>query len=252
MDDILEKCIRLQQRILALQREIKRLYEEFEEQGRTEVQAHGFSWEKELLLHVYHVTPEEMKSINYTSKFDLPAELNHLDNTNLSIKTSCHTDSVCMADCLRLFDIVSSSEPFHLTVVHYIQDDKRNVKKISSITEVNLTNACPLLFGTLTRTQIEELDKTVKEVPQKRKPTEEEYAKMYSLKNELQTSSGALRLDIKCNSQQSRLQCSFHHFQSFLEKNPSLVVAKSVTNEFRGGKISNELHSSRRVFKPKV
>jgi len=218
---------------------------------RKEVQAHGFSWEKEIMCNVYHVTKEELKEIKYNSKMDLPANLNRLDNCDVSVKTSCSQNAVCMADCLRLFDAVSSGKPIHMVVIHYIQDDINNTKKITTITELDLTDSRDLLFGTLTRLQIEELDKVVKSVPQKRKPTEEEYNKMYSLRDSLQKLSGAIHLDIKCNSTQSRLQCSFNRFQQFVEKNPEKIVAKTNTNEFRGGAISSQITSSRRVFKKK-
>ena len=218
---------------------------------RKEVQAHGFSWEKEIICNVYCATNEELKEIKYNSKMDLPANLNRIDKCDVSVKTSCSQNAVCMADCLRVFDAVSNGKPIHMVVVHYIQDDTNNTKKITTITEVDLTDSHDLLFGTLTRSQIEELDKVVKSVPQKRKPTEEEYNKMYSLRDSLQKLSGAIHLDIKCNSTQSRLQCSFNRFQQFVEKNPAKLVAKSNTNEFRGGTISSQITSSRRVFKKK-
>lgn len=218
---------------------------------RKEVQAHGFSWEKEIICNVYRATNEELKHIKYTSKMDLPANLNRLDKCDVSVKTTCSQNAVCMADCLRVFDAVSSGNPIHMVVVYYAQDDMNNTKKIITITEVDLTDSRDLLFGSLTRSQIEELVNTVKSVPQKRKPTEEEYNKMYSLRDSLQKSSGAIHLDIKCDSTQSRLQCSFNRFQDFVEKNPSRIVAKSDTNEFRGGTISSVVTSSRRVFKKK-
>ena len=220
--------------------------------NRNEVQSHGFSWEKEIMMNVYGVTCEELKDIKYNSKIDLPAELNRLDNCDISVKTSCNQNAVCMADCLRIFDAVSSRKPIHMVVIHYIQDDETKTKNISNITEIDLTDSHDLLFGTLTRLQIEELDKAVKSVPQKRKPTKEEYDNMYSIRNCLQVLSGAIHLDIKCNSTQSRLQCSFNRFLEFIDKNPTRVVAKSNTNEFRGGVISSQIVSSRRVFKEKV
>lgn len=218
---------------------------------RNEVQAHGFSWENELKINIYGVTKDELNGIKYTSKFDLPAKCNRLDNCDLSIKTSCRKNAVCMADCLRLFDAVNSGNPLHLTVIFYIQNDETKTKKVSSIIEIDLTSSRELLFGTLTRAQIEDLDKAVKSVPQKRKPTEQEYAKMYAIRNSLQKLSGAIHLDIKCDSQQSRLQCSFNRFEDFVKKNPTRVVTQSNTNEFRGGTISAEIQSSRRVFKNK-
>lgn len=218
---------------------------------RKEVQAHGFTWEEDLLLNVYKATSNELKDIKYNSKMDLPAKLNRLDICDISVKTSCSPNAVYMSDCLRMFDSVSGDKPLHMVVVHYTQDDINNIKKISSIIEINLTSSHKLLFGDLTRSQLEELDKAVKSVPQKRKPTDEEYNKMYSIRNKLQVLSNAIHLDIKCNSTQSRLQCSFNSFQKFIENNPSKVIAKSNTNEFRGGHISLEIKSSRRVFKSK-
>ena len=218
---------------------------------RKEVQLHGIIWEKDFLRNVFGVTKKELEEMKYTSKMDLPAHINRLDNCDVSIKTSCSQNVVCMADCLRVFDAVSSGKPIHMVVIYYLQDDTSNTKKIINITEVDLTDSRDLLFGTLTRCQIEELDKAVKSVPQKRKPTEEEYNNMYSLRDSLQNLSGAIHLDIKCNSTQSRLQCSFNRFQQFVEKNPLKIVAKSNTNEFRGGTITTEITSSRRVFKKK-
>jgi len=261
-----------------------------------EIQSHGFLWEKELLLNVYGATPEELKEIKYTSKMDLPGKYNRLGNYDLSVKAT-GSNAVCMADCLRTYDAVSSEKPIHMVVIQYEQVEQMQlkeeqvpekaeqvpekaeqvpekaeqvpveaeqvplkeekkvpnpIKKIISITEVDLTNSRELLFGTLTRTQIEDLAKLVKAVPQKRKPTAEEYKNMYAMRDALQVSSGAIHLDIKCNSTQSRLQCSFNRFPQFIEKNPTKVIAKSQTHEFRGGFISLCLASSRRVFKSKA
>jgi len=185
---------------------------------RNEVQSHGFSWERELICNVFGVTIEDYKQIKYTSKMDLPANLNRLDGCDVSIKTSCNLNTVCMADCLRIYDAVTSGNSFHLVVVHYIQDDTNNTKNIIAITEIDLTASSDVLFGSLTRCQIEELDKLIKSIPQKRKPTQEEHKKMYILRDSLQMMSGAIHLDIKCNSSQSRLQCSFNKFKNLLKK----------------------------------
>ena len=216
-----------------------------------EVQTHGFKWERNLILEVYGASESELKSIKYTNKMDLPAKLNHLDNVNLSVKTSCADNTVCMADCLRIYDAVSKAEPLHMTVVHYNQDDETKTKKLKSVVEVDLTNSKEALFGTLTREEIERLDKLVKSVPQKRSPTPEEHAALYALQAELQKKSGAIYMNIKCNSQQSRLQCSFNKFQEFLETHKERVIAQSKTAEFRGKKILEEISSGRRVFKKK-
>jgi hypothetical protein len=217
-----------------------------------EVQKHGIDWQNEILVKVYGIPIEQLKLFKYTAKYDLPANLNSIDHCNVSIKTSCNENSVCMADCLRLFDSVNSNAILHMVVIIYIQDDDTNTKNISKIIEIDLTNSRNELFGTLSRSQLEELDKEVKTVPQKRKPTEEEHTKMYSLKNSLQLLSGAIHLDIKCNSAQSRLQCSFNHFLEFMEKNPHRILSKSDTNTFRGKEITKQIVSSRRILNKKI
>lgn len=211
-----------------------------------EVQQHGFSWEKDLLRNVYGATDEQLKAIKYTNKMDLPAPLNALEPVDISIKTTGSANTVCMADCLRIFDAVNSKAPLHMTVVHYKQEG--DVKRLVSITEVNLTDSKELLFGSLTREDILRLDTLVKRVPQKRSPTPEEHTALYQLQEELQAKSGAIYLNIKCNSQQSRLQCSFNRFQTFLTSYPDRIVAQSTTHEFRGKPMLQEVASGRRQF----
>lgn len=212
-----------------------------------EVQKHGFSWEKDLCRNVYGASEEELKAIRYTAKMDLPSELNKKEAVNVSIKTTCSANTICMADCLRVYDSINSGKPLHMTSILYRQDDV--MKNLVSVTEVNLTGSLPLLFGSLTRSEIESLDRMVKQVPQKRSPTDEEHTRMFALQKELQAKSGAIYLNIKCNSQQSRLQCSFNSFQKFLKDFPERLVAHSTTCDFRGGKILGQIESSRRSFK---
>jgi hypothetical protein len=223
---------------------------EFTAEDRKEVQGHGCTWQDEIINNVYGVSPEQLKSENvkYTDKHDLPVHLNHLDNCDVSVKTT-KDNRVCMADCLRIFDSVVGIEPYHLIVIRYNQVTKK-IKKLLTISEVDLTSSRELLFGTLSRCEIEHLDKVIKSVPQKRKPTREEHAKIYSLRDKFQENSGYIHLDPKVNSTQSRLQCSFN-FQTFIQENISRVVLTSNTNEFKGGFISSEIVSSERVFKNK-
>jgi len=215
-----------------------------------EVQKHGKIWELDLTTNVYGATHEELKAIKYTSAKDLPAALNRLNAADLSIKTTQTANAVCMADCLRVFDSVSSGNPIHMTVIHYTHDDATHTKTLVSITEVNLTASAQLLFGTLTRAQIVRLDALIKAVPQKRSPTQAEHAALYTLRNSLQAQSAAIHLDIKCNSQQSRLQCSFNNWQHFLKTYPERIIASSTTGDFREKKVITEVpNSQRRAFK---
>jgi hypothetical protein len=156
---------------------------------------------------------------------------------------------VCMANCLSVYDSVSSGLPIHLIVIHYTQIN--NLKRVIRIVQVDITNSSQLLFGTITRLELEELDKSVKSVPSNKKPTKEQYDTMYNIRNNLQKKSGAIRLNIKCDSKQSRLQCSFNKFQAFLDNNPTRIIEKSNTNIFRGGFITKELISQRRILTKK-
>jgi hypothetical protein len=213
---------------------------------KNEVQKHGFLWERSLLKNVYGVTDAELAAIKYTNKMDLPANLNKLGQQSLSIKTTGSPNAVCMADALRIFDAVSSKDPFHLVVVTYKQDGVE--KNLKSIIEVDLTDSAALLFGTITREQIEDLVKVIKKVPQKRSPTADEYKAIYDLRDSIQTRSLAIHLDPKCNSQQSRLQCSFNRFGQFLAMNPGRIIARSTNGQFRGGSIIETLKSARRIL----
>lgn len=213
-----------------------------------EVQKHGFLWERDIIQNIYGVTEEELSRIKYTSKMDLPGEYNRIDGVALSIKTTCSANTVCMADCLRVYDAVTSGSPIHMTVVQYKQNKENTIKKLVKITEVNLTNSGILLFGSVTRENILELCNAVKAIPQKRSPTQQEHAAIYAIRNRIASQSGAIHLDIKCNSTQSRLQCSFNQFQKFIEDNPDRVIAQSDNGEFRGGKVIEEILSGPRSF----
>jgi hypothetical protein len=219
---------------------------------RKEIQAHGFRWEDEIKRHVFKLTDDEIQKVKYNAEFDVPIEHNRIGNYNISIKTTGNPNTVCMADCLRLYDIVSRNEPYRMITVVYKQDDITKSKQLVKILELDLTSSKELLFGTLMRSDIEELDRAVKSVPQKRKPTKEEHNNMYDIQKRIQKNSGAIYLNIKCDSKQSRLQCSFNKFQKFIEDNHSIIVQKSETPELYGGRISHEIVSGRRVFKKKI
>lgn len=195
--------------------------------------------------------PDVYESLGYTAETDIPSEYNALDTCDVSCKTTGTPNAVCMGDALRVFDSVSKDSPLHMVVIIYKQNDLTKMKCLKEIVEVDLTASKDLLFGELTREEIEELVAAVRAVPQKKKPTADERKKMYAIRDKIQVKSGAIHFDIKCNSQQSRLQCSFNKFQKFLKENEGRIVARSDTEEFRGGKITKEIASGRRTFRKK-
>lgn len=215
---------------------------------KEESQAHGFKWEKDILINVYGVTKQELEDIKYTSKMDLPGKFNKLDKANLSVKTT-GSKLVCMGDSLRIFNEVQ--ENVHLVVITY--DQLESEKKVKSIVEIDLTKTKELLFGDLTIDELTSLDKLIKSVPQKRRPTEDERKEIYRLRDELSKKlPGYLQLNPKLDSSQSRLQCSFPNFTKFITENDDRVIEKSSTNEFRGGSIQQTIKSNKRVRKSKV
>lgn len=217
----------------------------------SEVQSHGFLWEKDILENVYSLTKEDIAQIGYTNKADIPASYNKVDGVGVSIKTTGNPNCVYMGDCLRFYDSVSST-PIHLIVVEYEQCDDTNRKLLKTVTQFDLTNSREILFGDITRDELKELDTLVKTIPQKRSPTKEERDRMYALKNKLQSRCFNIRLDIKCNSQQSRLQCSLHKFKTFVENYPERVLCRSEGCVFRHVSLISEISSSRRKFVKKV
>jgi len=214
----------------------------------TEVQSHGFIWESDLLRNIYGMTDAEKAQISYTEKFDLPARFNHLESANVSVKCIGEKNAICMGDALRVFDEVSETDALHLTVIHYKQVGE--TKEVVGIKELNLSRSKDLLFGSLTREQIAELDRLIKAVPQKRAPTDQEKAAIKAKQAELNRSTGFLQFNPKVNTQQSRLQCSFSckSFQGFVSQNPGRIVAQSTTNQFRGSSITAVIQAGRRVF----
>ena len=211
------------------------------------VQNHGFDWEKNILRNIYKLTDDEINSIGYTAKYDLPSEMNKIDNKNISIKTTSNKNMICMADCLRFYDSVKN-DSFNCVIIFYRQDE--NDKHIEKVYEIDLTGSLNVLFGDIKREELEKLDNLVKSVPQKRKPTDEEYKGMYEYRDSLQKRSGFAHIDIKCNSQQSRLQCSLSKFQKFIKENKDRVVEES-DDSLKGTKILEKVYSSKRVFSKK-
>ena len=210
-------------------------------------QAHGFTWERDLLTKVYQAPESELATLSYTAKNDLPAAMNRRDpGVAVSVKTSGNPKSVDMGSALRIFDAVSSGEKLHMTVIFYAQEDT-TTKRIREIIEVDITDAREPLFGSLGRSDVEALDAVVRAVPQKRSPTAEEHAAIYSLQPALNKRAGAIQLRPKCDSQQSRLQCSFNHFDTFLATHPTRVIHRGIAADFRGASIQETISSTRRV-----
>jgi len=213
---------------------------------KKEVQAHGFLWERQLLIRAYGATEAELATLSYTSPYDLPAAMNRTTGANLSIKAN-RGHIIDMAAALRIFDeVTTTSTPFHLTLVNWKQETP-TTKRVIGIREIDLTGTAPLLFGTVTRAEVEVLDRLIKAVPQGRSPTPEEHAAIYAMRDSLKSRLGFISLAVKCNSTQSRLQCSFN-LAKFLAKHPERLIAASTSSALHGGTIDEIIESGPRKF----
>jgi hypothetical protein len=199
-------------------------------------QSHGFTWEHAIRSSVYLLNAV---AESYTAKHDIPAAMNRFDKAlNVSIKTT-GASTVDMGDAIRIYE---NTDPVLLTVIRYIQADDK--KRIVTITEIRMPPR-EILFGSVTREQIFELDRMVKAVPKGRAPTLEEKAPIYAKVKEMRV--GALIFNPKMDSKsQRRLQCSWPKFETFCAENPRFLVSRSTNGILRGEQIPLEIESARR------
>jgi hypothetical protein len=216
-----------------------------------ENQGHGKTWEKDIGVNVYKATLAELDTVSHTAPIDVPRAFNRLEGIDISIKVS-GKDTIDMADVIRVYDEVSNGETIHMTVVLWEQKDS-STKKLKSITEVDLTNSVTLLFGSVKREQLVNLVTAAKAVGKVRAEISkeqrlEQIASAYSMRDELHKLSGFMHLHLMFyTNNPSRVQGQFTQFRRFLQENPSLIIAKSDTCEFRGGKIAEEIVSTKRI-----
>lgn len=216
-----------------------------------ENQGHGKTWERDLGLNVYKATEAELDTIPHTAPIDVPKSFNRLDGIDISIKVT-GKDTIDMADIIRVFDEVSGEEKIHMTVISWEQKTA-DTKKLKGILEVDLTKSVDILFGSVKREQLVELVQLAKAVGKVRPDvTPEERAKKiadaYTMRDELHRLTGCMHFHLMFyTNNPSRVQGQFLHFSEFVKKYPERVVAQSDTGEFRGGRIAEEIESTRRV-----
>lgn len=221
-----------------------------------ENQAHGKTWEKELGRNVYGAMQAELDTISHTAPIDVPSAFNRLEGVDISIKVTC-TDTIDMADIVRVFDEVSSDKRIHMVVVLWEQNSP-TTKKLKSITEVDLTNSVELLFGAVKREQLVHLVTAAKAVGKVRSSVSAEeraqrISSAYAMRNELQELSGIMHFHLMFyTNDPSRVQGQFKRFYQFVKEHPSRLIAESQTCDFRGGKISEVIESTPRVRNKKV
>jgi hypothetical protein len=220
---------------------------------RKESQAHGLTWEKDILHNSFKVPLCILDDRKKNSEFDLEAKYNKLDeDVNLSVKVS-GSNTINMGDCRRVYKQVASGIPIHLIVIQYKQVG--NKKKIVRITEFDLTGAKELLFGDITIEDLEKLDKAIKSLPRCSTPKSTNKRSLRFMRDDIysqRTIRKSIRLNIKCTKEQRRLQFSIQNWAKFVADNRERVVLESKTNKFRKGYIRPELISEPRKRKEKI
>jgi hypothetical protein len=159
---------------------------------------------------------------NDTSIHDISKEENALDSSEtISIKTTKGNYIDC-GDVLRLFDY-DYREKHTMTVFCYSQEVNKRV--INKIFEMNMNEEFKkILFGDITRSEIEELDKYIKSIPNYGRTVQHSDTYKSMAKKLKEKSNGWISYAPKVDSKsQRRLQCSIRNLDKFLEKNKSFV-----------------------------
>jgi len=171
---------------------------------------------------------------NDTCVHDITAAENSFDHEETQSIKTCKGNSIDCGDVLRLFDYDHSKKHVML-IFQYEQTDTGRCIKRSVILKMN-DEFHRILFGTATRSQIEELVNYVKGVPKHSRTAEHQttYKKMAGDLNKL--SGGWISYAPKCDSTtQRRVQCSIRNLNVFLKKYNKLLVESDIKGcEVRG------------------
>jgi len=205
-----------------------------------ENQKHGFLWESIIKTIVFGLAGKE----KYTAVHDIPRSRNTLNpNENISIKTTGNS-LLCMGDALRVFDYEPEVEHTCI-VIQYAQ--RWEEKVLTHVYELDLTQR-EVLWGSVTKQDIEELDRLVRSMPANRRDADIDRA-ITQKKRELNAKSGAVRFNPKIDSKtQRRLQCSIPMFASYR----ALIKTSTTEAIVRGIPIVASIAGGRRVRNRRV
>lgn len=205
-----------------------------------ENQQHGFLWESEIKTKVFGLAGPDP----YTAVHDVDRSRNSLNpNENVSIKTT-GSDTLCMGDALRVFAYEDGVAHTCIAVRYEQSEDRKNLKNVY---ELDLLQR-ELLWGRVTKEDVEELDRLVRSMPNGQRTPEIDQA-IKQKKKELNAKSGAIRFNPKIDSKnQRRLQCSIPKFPSY----PSLIKTATAEPLVRGIQIAAFVLSGRRVRNRRV
>lgn len=203
-------------------------------------QQHGFLWETEIKTKVFGLTGSDP----YTAVHDVDRSRNILNpNENVSLKVT-GSDTLCMGDALRVFNYEDGVQHTCI-VIQYDQQDA--VKRLTHVYELDLMQR-ELLWGSVTKEDIEALSSLVRSMPNGRRDPEIDRA-ITQKKKELNAKSGIVRFNPKIDHEnQRRLQCSIPKFQTYA----AFIKSHSTEPIVRGKAIADTVPSGRRVRNRRV
>ena len=171
----------------------------------SEVQRHGLSFEHWVAETFFGAH----RSAGPTDKWDIPALANRKHGRiPVNPKATQYGEPVLLGDALRQYDI---SEPFLLVVGFWRQEggDKKFVQSLVARVD---PGAWRKLWAPVTRADLEELDRLVKDTS---RPVDEVRREVLRRKRQPPFSQAVIQLNPKVDASQRRLQCSISYVRLF-------------------------------------
>lgn len=170
-----------------------------------EVQMHGLGFEHWVADTFF----DGYRPANPTQRWDIPASANkRFGGVPVNPKAAQHGHAVGLGDALRQFDI---NEPF-LLIVGFWKQEGNDKRFVQSLAETVTPAQWRMLWGNITREDLEELDRLVKD---RSRGIDEVRKAALEAKSKPPFADAVIRLNPKIDRSQRRLQCSIPYDQLF-------------------------------------
>ncbi len=203
-------------------------------------QNHGFKFEGMVREKVFDLPPNS----NDTNIHDIPCRENKFNpNENVSIKTT-GSKTICCGDILRFYNY-DFTKLNTMIVIGYKQTDTHKI--IQKIYEIDYNKEChKLLFGCITKEEIEKYVEGVKSIPSNVKGNEAKKIFDYLNEKKKLSKNSLIQINPKVDSKQSRVQCSIPNFETTLQKFIKYMSSCEYPNLIRNKEIELSIESLRR------
>lgn len=209
-----------------------------------EVQSHGLvfeTWVRETFFQGY-------RSNDYTGKWDVPGEANHLADPDLAglpvnPKAVKYGAPIGMGDALRQYDV---DEPFILVVGCWVQSGPREKRFVKILAPRVEPEAWRKLWGPVTR---EDLERLVAVITDRTLTVEEARRRAQAMKSRPPFSESILVLNPKIDTKgQRRLQCSLRYADLIKHLVPGVDAGPEEVPTLWGRPFPQAVQSSPRTF----